>query len=77
MRRGDVTTPEEREREHALRNAWNVVELSVSLARSTFDEGDEARAIDFLARAEKACAQCRTLLAAAEENAASEAPDRD
>lgn len=50
------------EREHALRNAWNVLELSLSIARDALEEGDAARAADFIARAQQASQQCRHLL---------------
>jgi hypothetical protein len=61
MRRGGITLPEALEREHALRNALNVLELSLALARSAMAEGDNARGSDFIAHAEQACVQCRRL----------------
>lgn len=60
MRRG-VTVSDALEREHTLRNAMNVLELSLSLARDSLADGDTKRAADFVARAEQACAQCRDL----------------
>lgn len=50
------------EREHALRNAWNVLELSLSIARDALEQDDPARAAEFIARAEQASLQCRLLL---------------
>lgn len=61
MRRGGLTLSEALEREHALRNALNVLELSLSLAKDAMAVGETARASDFMARAEQACVQCRTL----------------
>ena len=56
-----MSLPEALEREHALRNAMNVLELSLALAKDSLSEGDAARAFDFIARAEQACMQCRAL----------------
>ena len=50
------------ERDHALRNAWNVLELSLSIARDALEQDDAARAAEFIARAEHASLQCRRLL---------------
>lgn len=48
-------------REHALRNALNVLDLSLSIARDAMAQGDAALAADFIARAQQASLQCRRL----------------
>jgi hypothetical protein len=53
----------EAEREHALRNAVNVIDFSLLLAGKAIENGEGDRAMEFLARARGACAQCRALMA--------------
>lgn len=50
-------------REHALRNALSVLELSLSIARDALEHDDAERAVEFIARAEQASRQCRQLFA--------------
>ena len=47
------------EREHALRNAMNIIDFSLLLAGKAIESGDGGRAMEVLGRARHACAQCR------------------